>query len=168
MLFFLLLLFTVLPLVELVLLLEIGGQVGWPMTILIVLTTGVVGASLARHQGLMTMWRLRTSLGRGEAPTDALLDGALILVAGAVLVTPGVLTDAIGFGLLVPAIRTIVKRGLRAWLARQVRSGGVKVATFGKGPSGFEQGPSGYVTNDQIIDVEVTEVRTKNIDSPDQ
>ena len=161
MLLFLLLLFTVLPLVELLLLLQIGGQVGWPLTILIVLATGVVGASLAGHQGLMTMWRLRSSLGRGEAPTDALLDGALILVAGGVLITPGVLTDAIGFGLLMPPVRTVVKRWLRAWFARQVRKGGVKVTTFG-------QGPFRSASDDKIIDVEVTEVRTKDIESPDR
>ena len=160
MLLFLLLLFTVLPLVEFSLLLTIHGQVGLATTILIVLTTGVVGASLARHQGLMTMWRLRTSLGRGEAPGDALLDGALILVAGAVLITPGVLTDAIGFGLLIPPVRAVVKRWLRAWFAKQVRTGGVKVTTFG-------QPPPGYAKKDPIIDVEVTEVRTKNIESTD-
>ncbi len=108
----LLLLFTLVPLVELALLIWISQYTGLLFTIGLVILTGVVGAWLAREQGLRCWLEVQRQLSRGELPAEPLLDGLMILVAAAVLITPGVLTDAAGFALLVPPIRRMVRRYL--------------------------------------------------------
>lgn len=112
--FRLLLLFTAVPLIELALLVEIGRVVGLPATLALVLFTGALGAFLARGQGLATLARVQQDMAEGRMPTDALLDGLMILIAGAVLLTPGVLTDLFGFAMLTPAFRRRVKRSVAA------------------------------------------------------
>jgi UPF0716 protein FxsA len=121
--FRLLLLFTVVPLIELALLIQLGRVVGLAATIAIVLLTGIIGATLARWQGLATLRRVQTEMAEGRVPTDALVDGLLILVAGAVLFTPGLITDTIGFLLLIPPTRTAVRRALVEAFRRRVRPG---------------------------------------------
>jgi UPF0716 protein FxsA len=116
----LLLLFTLVPLVELYLLIRIGGVIGVVPTIAIVVVTGALGAALARRQGLGVLRRLQEDLAGGRPPTDALIDGLLILVAGAMLLTPGLITDAAGFLLLVPAGRKVVRRAVSAAFARRL------------------------------------------------
>jgi UPF0716 protein FxsA len=106
----LLLLFIALPALELALLIEIGQRIGTLETIGLIVVTGIVGAAMARSQGLRVLASVQERLGRGEMPADSLVDGLMILVASALLVTPGVLTDAFGFLCLVPAFRNIVKR----------------------------------------------------------
>ena len=110
----LLLLFTLLPIVELALLLYLADATSWQLALGIVLATGILGAMLARRQGWRTSQRIREQLARGPMPGDALLDALLILIAGALLVTPGVLTDAVGFLLLIPPCRRLIKRRLVA------------------------------------------------------
>ncbi len=109
----LLLLFTVVPLVELVLLLWLAEQIEWGPTLGLVLLTGFVGAALARHEGLRCIAKIQQKMAAGQLPGDPLLDGLMILVAGALLVTPGILTDLVGFSLLVPGFRRIMKRYLK-------------------------------------------------------
>jgi UPF0716 protein FxsA len=118
--FRLLLLFTLVPLVELYLLIRIGSVIGVVPTIAIVVVTGALGAALARHQGLGVLRRLQEDLAAGRPPTDALIDGLLILVAGAMLLTPGLITDAAGFLLLVPAGRRMVRRAVSAAFSRRL------------------------------------------------
>lgn len=113
-------LFILVPLVELYLLIQVGSLVGVEITIGIVVVTGLVGAWLARFQGLKVLNEVRASLSVGEMPADALIDGLLILVAGAVLLTPGLLTDALGFGLLIPRGRRIVRSLVRRRLPSQI------------------------------------------------
>jgi UPF0716 protein FxsA len=115
----LLLLFTIVPLVELFLLVKLGTVIGIGPTVLIVICTGVLGAWLARWQGLGVLRRLTEDLNQGRLPADALIDGLLILIAGAVLLTPGLITDALGFLLLVPQGRAAVRRAVAArWADR--------------------------------------------------
>ena len=102
--FLLLFLFTALPLIEVTLLFRIGHVIGGANTIALVLVTGFVGASLARWQGLEVLAQLRGDLAQGR-PDRTLLEGVFVLLAGAVLITPGVLTDAFGLLLLIPPIR---------------------------------------------------------------
>jgi UPF0716 protein FxsA len=116
----LLLLFTIVPLIELYLLIKIGGILGVVPTIAIVIGTGVLGAWLARWQGLAVLRRISDEMAAGRLPTDALIDGLLILVAAAVLLTPGLLTDTLGFVLLVPASRALVRKVVAAAIARRV------------------------------------------------
>jgi len=120
----LLLLFTVVPLIELGLLIQIGRVIGLAPTIAIVLLTGFAGAALARWQGLATLKRVQTDMSEGRVPAGALVDGLLILVAGAVLLTPGLLTDIFGFLLLIPTTRTAVRRALIEAFRGRVQGGG--------------------------------------------
>ena len=121
--FYLLLLFVVLPAVELVLLIEVGKAIGTLQTLGLIVATGIIGAALARHQGMSVLSRLRGEVGAGRLPADALMDGVLILVAGAFLVTPGVLTDAVGFLLLIPLTRMGLKRHMRKRFEKSVKEG---------------------------------------------
>lgn len=108
----LLFLFIFVPLAELFCFLRIGSQIGLPATFAIIVITGILGAWLARVQGLRTLSKFQRSMAEGRLPHEEVIDGVLILVAGAVLLTPGFLTDGIGFLLLVPAFRTEIRRRL--------------------------------------------------------
>lgn len=119
----LLLLFTVVPLVELYLLIRLGQQIGIGGTVAIVIGTGVLGAWLARLQGLRVLRELRQRIDAGQVPTDPLIDGLLILIAGAVLLTPGLITDACGFLLLAPQVRAIVRRKIVDALRSRIGDG---------------------------------------------
>ena len=123
----LLLLFIVLPAVELALLLEIGRRIGTLETLALIVVTGAVGAAMARSQGLRVLSRVREQVAAGEMPASSLLDGVLILLAAALLVTPGVLTDAFGFLCLVPGFRTLVRRELMRRIERAVEAGHVEL-----------------------------------------
>ena len=101
----LLLLFLVVPIAEIYVLIEIGSVVGAVATIGLVVLTAVVGAALMRAQGLATLFRARAAMAKGEVPALELLEGAVILIAGALLLTPGFLTDAAGFACLIPSLR---------------------------------------------------------------
>ena len=105
----LLLLFILVPAAELALLLEVGSRIGTLPTLAIIVFTGVLGAFLARRQGLAVIGEAQARIGRGEIPASSLADGVMILVAAALLMTPGLLTDSFGFLLLVPAFRNVVK-----------------------------------------------------------
>jgi UPF0716 protein FxsA len=109
-------LFILVPLVELYLLIELGSRIGVAATIAIVVVTGLIGAWLARSQGLRALNEVRSSLAVGEMPAEAIMDGLLILVAGAVLLTPGLLTDALGFFLLIPRGRRTMRSLARRWI----------------------------------------------------
>ncbi|MFQ5995416.1 MAG: FxsA family protein [Acidiferrobacterales bacterium] len=109
--------FLIVPLVEIWLLITVGGVVGVGWTIFLVVLTAVIGASLVRAQGLATLARSRSMLDQGELPALELLEGVALLLAGALLLTPGFFTDAVGFVLLVPAWRRGVIKGL---LKRQI------------------------------------------------
>ncbi len=105
--------FTVIPFLEIYLLIKVGSYLGAFNTVMIVVLTGFLGAYLARLQGLHTMMKVKESLNRGEMPAEALLDALLILLAGIVLLTPGFLTDMAGLMILIPKTRIVFKRWLR-------------------------------------------------------
>jgi UPF0716 protein FxsA len=99
------LILLVVPIIEIALFIEVGGRIGtWP-TVAIVVLTAVVGTVMLRRQGLAALRGLQHRLAAGENPGRVLADGAMILVAGVLLITPGFLTDAVGLALLVPAVR---------------------------------------------------------------
>ena len=106
----LLFLFVLIPAVELVLLIKIGAAIGALETIALIVITGTVGATLARAQGLSVLHRVQAETAAGRVPTASLLDGVIILVAGALLITPGVLTDIVGFLCLIPWTRLAIKK----------------------------------------------------------
>jgi UPF0716 protein FxsA len=108
--------FTLIPVSEIYILIAIGGQIGILPSIALVILTGIVGASLARSQGIQTLGRIRDSFQQGVVPGEELLNALLIAIAGIVLLTPGFLTDAAGLFLLIPATRTLC----REWLKRRI------------------------------------------------
>ena len=121
MLFKLVLIFIATPIVELAVLVYIGTLLGVLYTILIVVITGLIGAFLAKNQGLTTLSRIRSSTESGVLPTAELLQGALILIGGLLLLTPGLITDLVGFGMLIPQARNIVAKGLSGFIQRNVQ-----------------------------------------------
>jgi UPF0716 protein FxsA len=125
----LLLLFIVVPAVELALLIEVGSRIGTLATLAIIVATGVLGAALAKQQGIRTVRVIQDELARGELPASSLVDGVIILVAGALLITPGILTDAVGFLCLVPAARDTMKRRLQRRFEGAVREQRIHVTT---------------------------------------
>ncbi len=116
----LLLAFTLVPFVEIYILIKIGSYIGALNTVVVVILTGLLGALLARYQGLQIALRARESLQRGEIPGNEMLDALLILLAGIVLLTPGFLTDAAGIMLLVPRIRSLCRQWIRRKLTRWI------------------------------------------------
>jgi UPF0716 protein FxsA len=129
----LLLLFILLPVAELMLLIRLGGWLGVVPTVGLVLLTGVVGAALARSQGMRVIGGLRAEMGAGRLPVTHMLDGALVLVAGLMLITPGVITDVVGLLLLFPPTRALARRLFAARLRRMVQTGSARVVTFDLG-----------------------------------
>ena len=133
MLYYLILLLTVVPIVELVILLQVhhaiasqwGGGIGLLVTLGTIAVTGIAGAILARHQGMGVLRELRQRMRQGELPGQALVDGVLILIGASLLLTPGFLTDLVGFSLLVPVIRARYRRMLLRWLRRKIQRGDV-------------------------------------------
>lgn len=116
----LLLIFIAVPIIEIALFIQVGGAIGTPWTLAIVLITAIVGTMLLRTQGFQTMANLQASIGKGENPVTHIAHGALILVAGVVLLTPGFFTDAVGLALLIPPIRAFVIK----YASSRIQSGG--------------------------------------------
>lgn len=123
----LVLLFTVVPALEIYLLVRVGAGIGAVNTVLFIVATGVVGAHYARLQGFQVVGRLQESLREGRPPAEELVDGAMLLVGGALLLTPGFLTDVLGFSLIFPATRLRWKRLFLEWLHRKFQRGEIVV-----------------------------------------
>jgi len=146
----LLALFVGIPLIEIALFIQLGGFLGlWP-TLGIVVLTAILGSWLVRNQGLLAMSQMRQSISSLQDPTEPIAHGAMILFSGALLLTPGFFTDAIGFSLLVPPIRNALYKYVRARVNVQ----------------GFSQGPQNPQNrrprpDDQVIDGEYSEVPTE-------
>jgi UPF0716 protein FxsA len=160
MLFYLFLLFTLVPLAELAILTWIGIETAWYVPILFVIATGIAGAALSRWQGWHVLQRIREDAREGRMPADALIDGFLILFAGILLVTPGVLTDLLGVALLIPPVRKLVKRGVAAWIKRNIEF------RVGRATADFwsAAGEQAAPRRDEIIEAKV--IRTHVEDAP--
>jgi len=104
------LLFIVVPAVEIALLIEVGDRIGGWNTLLVIIATGVLGAALARNEGLIVLERIRRVLEQGRMPQNEIVDGLLILVAGVMLLPPGFVTDALGLLILLPVTRPLFRR----------------------------------------------------------
>lgn len=126
-------LFVLMPILEMWLLIEVGSHIGSLATIGAVLLTAVIGASLLRSQGLHTLTRAQQRLDSGQIPAREIFEGLMLAVAGALLLTPGFITDAIGFSLLLPAVR-------QALSAQLLKQGVLRVqgSQFQQQGSGFQ------------------------------
>ena len=140
--------FLAVPLIEIALFIQVGGLIGlWP-TLLIVILTAIAGTYLVRTQGAQAIGNLRQSFSTLDDPTVHLAHGAMILVSGALLLTPGFFTDAVGFLLLIPAVRL--------WVMRQARKRmTVHRFDYGPGPAG---GPRPPHPDDKVVDGEFVDV----------
>ena len=125
--FRLLLLFTAIPLLELMLLVELGAAIGLTPTIGIVILTGALGAWAARTQGFYVLARIQEEVSKGRMPGVQVLDGGLVLVGGILLITPGLLTDITGFALMIPAVRELIRRWVLRKVERMIQEGRMKV-----------------------------------------
>lgn len=115
MIFKLFLLFTLIPIIELMILIDLGTSIGLAPTLGVVILTGALGAWAARTQGFYVVSRIQSEMAAGRLPGAEMVEGAMVLVGGVLLLTPGLLTDAAGFALMVPAVRAVV----RSWLMRK-------------------------------------------------
>lgn len=133
--------FLLVPLIEIALFIQVGGAIGLGWTLLIVVITAVLGTMLVRAQGMQALGQVKSSFNQMRDPSEALAHGAMILFSGALLLTPGFFTDAVGFALLVPAVRLAVFRWARSR---------IKVTSFST------HGPARQ--NPDIVDGDYTEV----------
>lgn len=127
-------LFILVPILELALLIRVGNLMGFWPTIALVAATGIAGAWLARREGLRAFARFREQLASGRVPEEAALDGVCILLGGAFLLTPGILTDLWGLSLVLPFSRRWLQKRLRAAARRRIEDGTIQATVVSVGP----------------------------------
>lgn len=113
--------FVIVPVTELYILIEVGKKIGSLTTIGIIILTGIIGAYLVKGQGFMILRKIQNDLNAGIMPGDSLIQGVIILAGGIFLLTPGFVTDIIGFIFLIPASRRVVKKYLLKWLKGKIK-----------------------------------------------
>lgn len=146
----LLLLFIAIPVLELMIFLFLGSKIGIGATLSIIVITAILGAYLTKSQGLKALQKYQTALAEGRLPHEEVLDGLMILIAGAVLLTPGFLTDTIGFLLLIPTVRNSVRGVLKNYLKTRVTVVG---ETMGAPAPPKSSGPAGVIN----VEAEIVE-----------
>ena len=114
---YLVLFFILIPIIELAILIKVGQFIGVLNTVLIVIFTGLAGAFIARAQGLVTLMKIQKDINEGVMPTENLIDGLMILCGGILLLTPGLISDAVGIMVLMPFTRSLIKK----WLKRKIK-----------------------------------------------
>lgn len=122
-----LLLFILVPLIELYFLLEISQFIGVFTTVLIIIFTGAAGVSIAKRQGYQVVSNIRSTLNSGKMPTDDLISALLILIGGVTLLTPGFLTDITGFLLILPGSRDLIASVVKKYFLKYVKENKVEV-----------------------------------------
>jgi len=119
----LLILFVIVPVTELYILIEVGKKIGSLTTIGVIILTGIIGAYLVKSQGFVILRKIQNDLNEGIMPGDSLIQGAIILAGGILLLTPGFVTDILGFIFLTPVSRNILKKYLLKWLKGKIKEG---------------------------------------------
>ena len=161
--------FTLLPFIELFLLIRIGRVIGAGSTIAFVIAMGILGAALAKTQGRRVLQEWREALAAGRVPEEGVLGGVLVLAGGLLLITPGVVTDVAGFFCLLPPTRRAIARALSHYMARQVAGGRVQVHQYGFQWPPAAPAPGATSTRDpslrgEVIDTEGEEVENRPAD----
>lgn len=166
---FILLAFIAVPIIEIAVFLEVGGRIGAFNTIVMIVITAVIGTWLLRSQGLQTLHRAQESLNQNVFPISEVFDGLCLLVAGGLLLTPGFVTDIVGFLLFVPYIRSLLRYSAWSFLARSGHSGAWTNAESRTGEPPANQDsdrpPGGEPTT---IDGKYREIDKDNKDDPDK
>ncbi len=120
-------LFIFVPICEIFVLLQANNTIGTLWTVGLVILTGISGAMLMRHEGFSVLTRIQTALAQGHLPASELMDAALILVGGVLLLTPGFLTDLTGFIILTPWSRSLIKNALLGWMRQKLERGEIVI-----------------------------------------
>jgi len=128
--FKLFLLFTLIPVIELSLLIEIGSYIGILNTVIIVILTAIIGAYMVRMEGMGVMYRIQKNMQEGRFPGEELISGAMILVAGALLLTPGFFTDVIGFLMVIPVSRNYIGNLIRKYIEKNMSNNDIHINRF--------------------------------------
>jgi UPF0716 protein FxsA len=150
----LLLLFILVPLAELYLFMTIGSELGFANTVAIIIITAILGAALTKSQGRRAMLKFQEATSQGRVPAHEALEGLIILLAGAVLITPGFLTDSVGFLLLIPPVRTVVARFLGHRLKGKIQFVASGMSASGTFSSEIpEEKPKSKLDDGNVIDV---------------
>jgi UPF0716 protein FxsA len=131
----LLFLFTVVPTLELYLLFQIADRIGGLETIYVVLLTGIIGASMAKREGISVIQQIQEAAANGEPPADKLIEGLMVLVGGILLVTPGVLTDAFGLSFIFPLTRKLLVGLVKRSLKDRMQFEGIHIGAPRPGPA---------------------------------
>jgi len=126
----LLILFVIVPVTELYILIEVGKRIGSLTIIGIIIFTGILGAYLVKNQGFMILKKIQNDLNDGIMPGDSLIQGAIILAGGILLLTPGFVTDIAGFIFLIPVSRNVIKKYLLKWLKGKIKEGSIYYKEF--------------------------------------
>ncbi len=148
------------PILEIAVFIEIGGRIGVGYTLALIVATALAGTALLRHQGMATLASARKTVEQGGMPMREVLDGVCLLIGGALLLTPGFVTDAVGAVLLIPFAR----RALQAWVVSRLLSSGRVSMSMGGSMGGSPQ-PGRGRGDDTVIDGDFTEVRDEDDDS---
>jgi UPF0716 protein FxsA len=156
-------LFVVVPLLELVVIIQVGQVIGTPATIVLLVADSVLGAWLLRREGRKAWQQFRTALEEVRWPGDEVTQGALVIVGGTLLLTPGFVTDVLGFLLLLPPTRAAVSKVLRARLTPAPVQG----YQAARGKRARRRGPTRGGTRSDVLDVEVVEVQRETVERPD-
>jgi UPF0716 protein FxsA len=131
----LLLLFTIVPTAELYLLLEIGDRIGTFETIYLIIVTGIIGAAMAKREGLSVIRQIQEGAVNGVPPADKLVEGLMVLVGGVLLITPGVLTDFVGLSFIFPLTRRLLAGAMKRFVGTRFQFQGVNIGTPQAGPA---------------------------------
>jgi UPF0716 protein FxsA len=120
------------PVVEAVVIIKLADSVGWFDALMLIFVTGVIGITMARTQGFVVVQQIRKDVAAGRMPAPRIMDGVMILLAGALLVTPGLITDFVGFTLLIPGVRHLIRMWMRARVEKWITEGrpNIKVRRF--------------------------------------
>ncbi len=129
----LILMFTVIPALELYLLFEVGSEIGAINTILVIIFTGFLGASLAKSQGLSILMKIQNKMNHGELPGDQIVQGLMVFAGGLLLLTPGFMTDIVGFSLVLPGTRHLLIGFVRKSIDQMMKSENVRFYHFQSG-----------------------------------
>ncbi len=133
--FWLVLIFILVPIAELYVIIKVGGVIGVLPTLALLLADAVLGSMLLRHQGRAAWIRFNRALAEGRLPHKEVFDGVLVIIGGTLLLTPGFLTDILGLILLIPPTRALVRGMSARWVRRRMAmGGGATIFTFGTGP----------------------------------
>ena len=154
-------LFIVMPILEMLILLKVGSLIGAWYTVGLVLLTAIIGVNLLKRQGLQTLMRAQRKAQHGALPVSEIGEGLLLAVAGALLLTPGFVTDAIGFALLSPAIRAELAKGVAKGM---VVSGQTTYQSYNAGQAEYRKSHVESENGNVVIDAEYVEIKDKRVD----